>query len=289
MKVYCESDRADRAIARIITAVKTYAPPSIEFVTDESQADVVILYVYGFRRHTKNRIHKIQQTGKKYALVQLCLRSTPNPNTTDWLPLWESAEVVWSYYNLPELCQKDGNTSHFNFYYAPLGVDTQVFHETPSERKFIIVSTGSGSRFSQEYKNEVLSVAHALGKKVFHLGEGDNSEKITYSNGMDDTTLASYYSQSLFVSGLHKIESFELPVLEGLVCGARPICFDRSECHYWFKDLAEFIPEDTRARVAESVRRVFLKDARPVSQAEKKYVKSHFNWKTIVSEFWKKI
>ncbi len=286
MKVFAESDRADFAIHRIVNAVKKYAPSRVEFVKNEDEADLLILYVYGFRRHTKYRIDRLHKKGKKHAIIQLCIRSTPNPNTLSWIPLWEKAEVVWSYYDLRKLCKQDGNKAKFNFYYAPLGVDSEIFKETKYKRKFVIANTGTGSRFSNECKNEVISAARTLGKNIFQLGYGARSD-VAYSNGMDDKMLAIYYSACEFVSGLHRVEGFELPVIEGLLCGARPICFDRPHYRHWFDKLAEFIPEE--GDIVDSVRKVFEKGAKPVTDKEKEYVKTHFDWKKITKGFWQRL
>lgn len=261
-------------------------PKKYELVDGKENADLVVVCAYGHRRHLKYYTERLLAQKKKYAVVQLCLKSTPNPKTEDWISIWDKAELVWSYYDLPKLCKEDKNKAKFNFYYAPLGVDSKTFKETKSRRKFIIANTGTGSRFSDECKNEVISAARTLGKNIFQLGYGPRSD-VAYSNGMDDKMLANYYSHCEFVSGLHRIEGFELPVIEGLLCGARPICFDRPDARHWFGKLAEFIPEDNN--VSESIRKLFVKRAKPVSEKEKKYVRTHFNWKTITKGFWKRL
>lgn len=277
----------DKAISRVVTALRRYIPKKYELVYGEQNADLVVVCAYGHRRSLKYYTEKLLAQKKKYSVIQLCLRSTPNPKTEDWIPIWEKAQLVWSYYDLPKLCKEDKNKARFNFYYGPLGLDSEVFKETPHRRKFIIAGTGTGSRFSDECKNEVISAAKEIGKSVFQLGYGARSGNVAYSNGMEDELLARYYSQCEFVSGLHRIEGFELPVIEGLLCGARPICFDTSHFRHWFGKLAEFIPEDNN--VSESIRKLFVKGAKPVSEKEKKYVKTHFNWKTITKEFWKRL
>lgn len=297
MRVHIEGflPRPDNAISRVLTALKTYMPKKYGLVDGKENADLVVVCAYGHRRHLKYYTEKLLAQKKKYAVVQLCLRSTPNPKTKDWIPIWEKAELVWSYLNLPELCKEDGNKSStdsvldkakFNFYYAPLGVDSKIFKETKSRRKFIIANTGTGSRSSDECKNEVISAARTLGKNTFQLGYGERSD-VAYSNGMDDKMLAYYYSHCEFVSGLRKIEGFELPVIEGLLCGARPICFDRPDSRHWFDKLAEFIPEDDN--ITDNVRKILQKRAKPVTDKEKKYVKSHFNWKKICKGFWRSL
>lgn len=289
MKVHVEGflPRPDNAISRVVTALKKYMPKKHELVDGKENADLVIVCAYGHRRSLKYYTERLLAHKKKYAVVQLCLRSTSNPNTQDWISIWEKAQLVWSYYDLPKLCREDKNKAKFNFYYAPLGVDATVFKETPHWRKFVIAGTGTGSRFSDECKNEVISAAKIVGKNVFQLGFGPRVGNVAYSNGMDDELLATYYSQCEFVSGLRKIEGFELPVIEGLLCGARPICFDTSHFRHWFGKLAQFIPEDNN--VSENIHKLFVKGAKPVSEKEKRYVKTHFDWEKIIKGFWQRL
>jgi len=285
VKVYVENFLPDSAITRIADALKKYLPQEHELVNSKDDADFVVVCAYGHRRSMKYYTERLLKQNKKYAIVQLSVRSTPNPGTQDWLPIWEKAKLVWSYYDLHLLCKEDGTLPNFNFYHAPLGVDSEIFKETKSERNFIIASTGNGRRWNKECKAEIMLAAEKTGKKVFHLGPGENNGTITYSNGMNDGTLATYYSQCEFVSGLRRVEGFELPVIEGLLCGARPICFDRQHYKQWFEGLAEFIPEDEKR--VESIQNIFTKGARPVTEKEKEYVRTHFNWKEITGEFWK--
>ncbi len=286
MKIYVENFLPDSAISRISSAIKKYIPPEHKLVGGNEDADFVIVIAYGHRRYMQRYSQNLLAHGKRYAVIQLSVRSTSNPNTLDWIPIWEKAQFVWSYYDLPELCKEDQVPVNFNFYLAPLGVNSRVFKETKSERDFLIASTGSGRPWNKECKNAILLAAKGLGKKIFQLGPGQDSDTITYSNNMDDATLARYYSRCEFVSGMRRIEGFELPVIEGLLCGARPICFDRPGYRHWFGKFAEFIPED--ANIPENIRKVFMKGAKPVTEAEKEYVKTHFDWEKIMEDFWKK-
>ncbi len=284
MKIYVENFLQDSAIQRISDAIKKYLPKEYVWVDSVEEADFVVVMSYGHRRYIAKFTESLIAQNKKYAVIQLNLKITSNPGPKDWLPIWEKAELVWSYFDLPELCREDGAPVNFNFFYAPLGVENQVFKETKSKRIFLIASTGSGRPWNKECKNEVLLAAKNVGGKVFQMGQGENTDTITYSNGMDDQTLAKYYSQCEFVSGLRRIEGFELPVIEGLLCGARPICFDKPHYRHWFEGLAEFIPEDDKKEL--SLQRLFTKGARPVAEHEKEYVKSHFNWEVILKKFW---
>ncbi|KKR11484.1 MAG: hypothetical protein UT40_C0035G0007 [Candidatus Woesebacteria bacterium GW2011_GWA1_39_21b] len=285
MRIYIENFLPDSAISRITNALKKYTPSNLTVVEESDGADLIVVCAYGHRRTMRDYTNRLISKNKKFAIIQLSIRSTPNPKTEDWLPIWEKAAITWSYYNLPELCQQDGNRSNFKFYWAPLGVDADIFKETKAERGFIIAGTGTGKRWNRECKNEILAAARAVNKPVFQLGSGESSKEIFYSNGMDDVTLTKYYSQCEFVSGLRRIEGFELPVIEGLLCGARPICFDKPHYRKWFNEFAEFIPEDNQR--TDNLIKLFQKGAKPVSESEKAYVKKNFSWKKICSEFWK--
>ena len=289
MKVYIEPTIPDFAILRIRDALEKYVTKEHEIVKSEDEADLILIYAFGQRRRMQHRANHILAKGKKYAVMQLCLRGTPNPNTKDWLPLWQKANLVWSYYDLFELCQQDGTEFGFDFYHSPLGVDPEVFKEVSGEKKFIIANTGNGKPWNKECKNEVMLAAKELGKPIFHIGIGETVEgEIVYSNGMDDRALAEHYSQCDFVSGLRRQEGFELPILEGLLCGARPITFDKPHYRNWFGSLVEYIPED-HGMVTENVAKLLKKDPRPVTEAEKEEVHHKFNWETIITEFWNRL
>jgi hypothetical protein len=285
MKIFVEDFLQNIAIQRISSALNKYPPLGHEIVMNKEDADFVVVIAYGQRRYMEEYTRELLKQNKKYSIIQLSLRGTSNPNTNDWIPIWEKAESVWSYYNLPALCKEDGIPIKFNFYHAPLGVDADVFKETSLPRKFIIANTGSGKAWNKECKNEGILAAN--GKPVFQMGVGENSDTITFSNLVDDYELAKYYSQCQFVSGLRRIEGFELPVIEGLLCGARPIVFDRPHYRDWFDGLAEFIPEDY-PKITDELREVFKKGARPVTDSEKEYVKTHFNWEDLCDKFWQK-
>jgi len=290
MKVYLEFCVQDRAITRIADAIKKYLPLEHELVSTKEEADLVFIASYRNRRYTQKQVDWAINNNKKYAIVQVNLRGaelTKCTNTAIWRPMWERAEVVWSFHDLVKSCQEEQTPVNFNFYYAPLGVESDVFKETKSERKYLILSTGSGRAWNKECKNEILLAVQGLNRKIFQLGTGENTDIITYSNDMDDETLAKYYSQCEFVSGLRRVEGFELPIIEGLLCGARPICFDTPNYRHWFNEIAEFIPEDTH--VSENLRGLFDKGVRPVAETEKEYVKTNFNWEIILQKLWKMI
>lgn len=288
MKVYANAVINDYAMTRISHALKKYIPLSVQLVNSEDEADLVVIYVYGLRRAVRWHTERLLAKGKKYAIVQMVIRGTPNPKTEDWLPIWQKALVVWSYYNLHELCKEDGNVSNFNFYYAPLGVDSNMFSETKSKKKFIIAC--GGYKRSYESIHEIISAARSVNENIFHVGTPIyKGEDISHSDGMPDSELAKRYSECEFVSGLRRHEGFEMLVIEGLLCGARPICYDRPHYRHWFGEFAEFISERNDVVVISELIKLFMDGARDVTEVEKEVVKRRFNWKNIAEGFWRKI
>lgn len=269
MKVY-QDIIEDYAIGRIADAFKRYSPKDVIFVDREEDADFVILYAHGQRRKVWWKASRLIKENKDYAVIQLCLKSTTNPNVTDWLPIWNGAKIVWSYYNLSNACWNNQISYDFNFYHAPLGVDPNIFKDFGMEKTYKIM-TGS-------HRNESLrEITEAL-KKIGKIG-------ITPHN-VSDTKLADIYNKCEYVSGLRKIEGFEMPVIEGLLCGARPICFDRKHYRNYFGTLAEYIPENSE--IIKNLVRILRKKPRPITDEEKELVKKKFSWDSIINGFWKK-
>jgi hypothetical protein len=292
MKVFTEFTEnmvKSPAVDRIVAAIKRYAPKEIKFVDSKNDADLVVLQAYGRKEHLKIEIDRLMGTGKEYAIIQLCIKSTRNPYAADWLPIWKDAKVVWSYYDLPARCKEEGLVPNFKFYHAPLGLD-DAFRNPPlsSKKEYIVASSGLG--FLIESVRECYYAAQAVGGKVFHVGPTVTDKPgIDFSDGMSDTELAKKYAQCEFVSGLRRNEGFEFPVIEGLMCGARPVVFDRPDNHYWFGKLVTYIPETSRDGIVENLAKVLKEGAKPVTKEEIEEAKKRFDWEPIIKGFWKKI
>jgi hypothetical protein len=271
MRVFADNIITNYGIDRIANALKRYAPEDVEFVDRERDADFVIIYAYGQRRKVDKRIKWIGERGQKFAMVQLAVRSTANPNTIDWVPMWTKAKIVWSYYDLYRLCAEDNVGDKFKFYYAPLGVDSKIFYDRGVKRIYKVMVGDSRDE-------SVTECIRAAKGEVSHL-----------EIGVSDEHLALHYSQCWFVSGLRRKEGFEMPVLEGLLCGARPICYDRPHYRDWFGSLVRYVPEGHPEEVVLALQNIFVEPALPVTDKEKAVVKNRFNWETIVKGFWERI
>lgn len=284
VRVYLECESwMSLGIKRVAKALKTFAPKDVVVVEREEEADFTIVHMVG----DGQRKHWLEPK-MPYAVVQYCLRTTEFPNTKDWIPVWEAATAVWSYYDLLAKIVEDQNVTSkgITFYHAPLGADASVFVPSRPTRKTYIIGT-SGFIAETEGVRECHEAARSLERPLFHLGPDLKlGVGVTYVTGVSDILLAELWSQCSFVAGLRRIEGFELPVVEGLLCGSRPIVFDAPHYRQWFSGYAEFIPEVESAEVVEHLRSIMSRPVRAVTAAERADVAKKFDWRTLATGFW---
>src|SRR5258706_5894695 len=205
MKVFLNSMLSERmgsnfAFNRIMAALRKYAPSRIEIVDREDDADLEVLFAHMNRKVVQWLGVRLNKKGKKYAVIQIQLRSTPNAKTWDWVEAWKNAELIWSYYDLPKFCLDDGILwPGKNFYYAPLGVDPDVFKETNSIKNYIVATCAKG--LSRECLGQLLTAAKTTDNVIFHFGKDLDIDPITIYNqdNLTDEQLAFYYSQCHYV------------------------------------------------------------------------------------------
>jgi D-inositol-3-phosphate glycosyltransferase len=302
LKVYVKAPAGlSRAMTRVADALQEHVGPGFVVVDDANDADVVVLHVIGYPE-TVERVEQLTAAGKKYAIMQYCMRSTQEPSTLKWLSLWRGAVAVWSYYHLEAMWKDDiGSTAlqiepqqfGVNFYHAPLGADPSVFKPFPAvPRKpdHAIVTTGYIAETEGVWECE--EATQALGLKMFHLGPNLGFKAhVRHREGINDAILAQVYSQYNFVAGLRRVEGFELPAVEGLFCGARPIMFDAPHYRRWFEGLAEFVPEDSHDQVVSSLVNTFLQDPQTTFVTPENIAEAHrrFDWANLVPGFWQKV
>lgn len=281
MKVYLKPPKvASPSLVRVTNALTRFKPDNVEITDNKKEADLTIIHVIGRQDQVS------EQAVGKYAVIQYALRSTLRPKVHGWLNLWGNAQLVWSYYDLPELCREDKVIADFDFYHSPLGVD-ESFERLNVSKRYIVATTGQS--YLTESVRECIFAARELGLSVFHLGEDVKRENVVCKTGITDYELASVYSQCEFVSGLRRVEGFELPAAEGLVCGARPILFDQPHYRQWYEGLGVFIPEAPRDEVIKSLTDLFKVGPVPISNAEIQEAKRRFNWQSIIKGFWERL
>lgn len=289
MKVYLELPQESRGIGRVRDNLKKYLPDGYTVVLDRKQADLIIFHVIGRHDMVEKQVQKAISRGQKYAMIQYCLRSTMQPSTKEWIDMWAGAECVWSYYDLNQLCDEDGGKMSNNFYHAPLGIDPAFKNFEPKlkPKTNVILATSQG--YLVESARECVLATQGVGGSMVYLGSELGKNGVTCFTGISDKQLARLYGSCFYVSGLRRIEGFELPVVEGLSCGARPIVFDQPHYRKWFGDFAIFIPENDRESTIYSLVDVFSNTYRPVTQNEIDHARSIFDWGSIITNFYKKI
>lgn len=289
MKVYLTPPQSSRGLQRIADALWRYLPDGWFPTPYEDKADVVVIYAIGRRDAVERRCEKILKTGKRYAIIQVCLRSTMTPYTSAWREIWHGASVVWSYYDLNQaIADDDGACGLDNFYHAPLGADASVFYPRDRDGHYSYVIASSGPSRLQESVRECWLAAEQVDRNYLHIGmkHGPFGGRPDYISGVSDDVLAEHYSDCEFVSGLRRTEGFELPAVEGLLCGARPILFSTPDYRHWYEPWGEFIEETYRQGVVDQLVELFKRGARPVTAEEREAAVQRFNWETIVRGFY---
>lgn len=278
-----------KAIQRIAAALKQYVPPDVTIVESPHDADLVVIHVIGRRNQIQTEIDWALERGQRYAMAQYVLRSTQKPNTAEWLGIWQQAALVWSYYDLPALCVEDGGAyTGTNFYHAPLGVHRSTFYDRRKlngTRPFVAMTHGTS--WLCEGVREATIAARDVGRPVWHLGPHvRKADGMLAEHDVTDDKLATRYSECDYVCALRRTEGFELPAAEGLLCGARPVLYDRPHYRHWYGDFAEYIPEGDRPHVVDALRALFRRPIRRVSEVEQMAAAALFHWPTIAEGFW---
>jgi len=274
----------DRAIDRVVRALKRYVPDCVELTSDS--ADLTIIHVVGRKEALERKVSMLG--GREYALIQYSVRSTQKPETDHWIQSWDSAKLVWSYYNLNLYLQEDGHEKHLdNLYHTPLGVDETFKKRYFGEPLYKIMTHGRS--WTTESIRECGWATKNTGNRMLHLGEDVRRPWVDCITNISDVWLSHMYGQCEFVAGLRRTEGFELPAAEGLVCGARPILFDRPHYRKWYSPWGIFIPEKDREETIKSLEELFVQEMPPLSDKEIREAKEFFDWRWIVEGFWRRV
>jgi glycosyltransferase involved in cell wall biosynthesis len=289
MKVFIEpAEKKDRTITKVVNALKKHAPPGVELVSNQNDAEFIVLHINGRLQRTQRKVGRFNKLGVKYAMMQYCLKSTMAKKASDWIDLWQGADLVWSYFDLPAISLDEGvDFSGVNFYRSPLGVDPEIYHPRKVRKDYLIMSCSQN--YLSECAREIIRAAQDLGAPVAHLGPYLKKTNVDYYINISDDKVAELYSQCKYVPGLRRTEGFEMPVPEGLMCGARPIVFDKPHYTDWFGDWAITIPETNRDQIIEDLKVVLKMPYVKVTPEEIEEAKKAFDWKTIVNGFWERL
>ncbi len=280
-----------QAMHRTAAALDKWAPSEVDICFSTLGIDVEVLHIIGFQ-DLVDEVARCKQEGHRYAVMQYCLKSAGAPDPMAWLPLWEGAVAVWSYYDLTQYLIATGEVAAPVggwIYHAPLGVDTDEIHRVPAAQAFTIMTSGYVPE--AEGVLAAMEAAALVDGTVCHLGppQAAYEDHVHQVHGIGDAHLARCYSASQYVSGLRRIEGFEMVAAEGLVCGARPVCFDRDHYRQWYGEWAEYVPEVPDAELVPHLVELFQSQLRPVTPEEIEDATARFNWETLVSGFWAQV
>jgi len=266
-------------INRVIDALlKTY-PMTFNRVQDDKEAEIVIIHATGRKNHITEYAQNLVKEGKEYIVIQYVLGSSRNPDPKDWMPLWNGAKFVWSYYDL-------GNYVS-NFYHAPLGSNFNIFYPENAEKRYTVGTIGNC------YKAECIGENHLavwlVGGRALHIGEKFTSNPIVnYVSNVKDDELRVLYNQCNYFSSLRRKDGFEIPAIESLLCGVRPVMLDTPNYRQWFDGLSEFIPEKSVGETVGNLKRLYKRPPREVTIEEINETKNRFNWDKIMKGFWER-
>lgn len=281
MKVYCESyAHLSRAMWRVSEALKRHAPSNVEFVQIKEEADLEVLHVIG------PDALDYASPSRYTAVIQYC---TNKAEPKMWWPLWERASVVWSYYDLAAFMPRGAN-----FYHSPLGIDPPFLERMGNigPRSIGVVTSGYVSGNGAEAIEDAAQAASLAGLTTTHIGPSGVEVSRPFPKGwrslfaISDAHLAEVYQRARWVSGLRYVEGFELPAIEGLSRGARPIVFDRPDMRQWYEGHAVFVPECSGPPLVDALRWVFSEQPLPVTREERETVVAKFDWGIIAEGFW---
>lgn len=263
MKLYYRATKPymSHAFRRIEEGIKLTLPNGFVLVSKQEEADLCICPIVSIN-DTKN-------IPPNSIIWQLCYL-TAGGDEQNWRYVWNDALLVLSYLDLP-----------YDYYVRmSLGYDSTLFNTNGRSPipKYDVVVTGY---VDENNGGEIISRLCKHFGKVMHIGKNFRLRTSGYLNteNVSDTQLAEIYRSSRFVSGMRLIEGFELPIIEGAACGAKPIALDLECYRHWFEDIAIFVDPE---HIDDDL--VAIPHINWYGNFSEKV--KQFTWDTVMKEFW---
>lgn len=279
--------RLGQVMHRITREYKRHAPTAhVEFVSTPNDADVVVSHIIGHPCVTRTVGYN-----KPFALMQHCFVTASGSGkrqgaAADFEGLWHMALFTSSYLDLAAAgCPRALR--------LPWGADPDVFRiPTPIPPRDILAFTHGYSNADEPIEPMLLAATVDAGGRAAHLGGLCYTPEPRIDRYVDqqDSELAHLYARSKYVSALRYGEGFEVPGVEGLLCGARPVCFDLPVYRHWYGSLADYIPARTRHEpdaVRADLAALFRGPYRAVTAIERRHAIERYSWNTTAREFWR--
>lgn len=274
-----------RAMVRVADALERYAPSNFTFSGSPSAnySDLVVLHAIG--SDAIEAAASCKARGQKYVLIQYCLQ-TSGATVEEWVPCWRDAALVWSYYDLAMMTE---HVADEQFYHSPLGVTTD-FYEDDTPKEPLVITIGYVNGPGAEEIEAVWDAADKAGIQFFHIGPRNVSGASRVPNasqvaeGITEEVLIQLYRRATWVAGLRHVEGFELPALEGYMCGAVPIMFEQPVIRQWYGEAPYYVSEDWRA---DTVTKFLAEKFRyPAVRSSLPEPHTIYLWKSIIRDFY---
>jgi len=282
--------------ARISKNLRKYSPSSIEFVNSYEESDFVILH----HQYLEDLDWYLNNCKKP----MIFLLSELQQNKSYFNDFFSNPllKMTYTFHPLEILgyTNPNQNTRHI---YAPWGFDEEIFNiddvkAVNSKRDNTIICF---SFYDSEHLSEIYDSCRLTGGKMLHTdfrfhqflrqGRVFDEKYHMFKEWISDEELIKWYLSCKFVSGTRSGSGFELPIIEGAVCGAKPICFDSIYYRKWFNEFALFIPEgEYDIDMTNNVTKIFNNSENTkMTVNEIKEVRNKFGWQTIATNFWKEV
>lgn len=260
---------------------KSYAPIKYEFIKDSNVADFQILDI--------TRISdKYYLRCDKYILFFHTFGEWAEEDPSEYYELFKNAMLVYSHIDLAPMYPMIEKNK---FMLGPWGTQPDLWFKKEHLKNDTYQIFCTGEIPSTEGIRECIAACDSLHKKLLHVGYDFNYRNYSYTNrnNLSANEMNEEYNNSKWVSALRRIEGFEKPAIEGLLCGARPICFDTPLYRYWYGDLARYVKEGTEQETYEDILRVMKNEYAPVTKEEMERAIKKFAWFYVAGNFWKRI
>lgn len=271
MRVYYEihPSTLGRVMYRIRDALMARKPTGV--LRARGEADVQVIDVIG------PGALEFLGRGREYVIMQHCW-TTSWRGIDFWKPIWDKARLVVSYHDLP----------YDRYLRIPWGADFEFFRAQERVVKYGVMTTGYDEY--QEAIVEPIAASNRFGWPGVQVGNPLSERRlwVDHRSDVSDDEMRRLYSQSAWVAAMRWGEGFELPAVEGLACGARPICFDTPGYRHWFGDHAVYV-EERREGLVDRIAEAMGSGPRPVSAEERTELEQTFGWNVIAKKFWEAV
>jgi hypothetical protein len=282
-KIFIHDDnRFGRAFFRISKALRDNVDSRIQFTDSPIEADVELIHYVGYGEALES-YRKCKN--KPYICFMHCTGDALEPEITTPVvkSFLQNAVFIYTFHPLDKYI--DG----LNLMIGPWGVDSTLFHPCRAIKpplKYSILSTGYVAE--TEAISEIYQAVKACNGRMAHVGHNFKYGNLyDHYEGVSDERMINLYQNSVFTSGLRRTSGFELPVLEGMCCGSRPIIFDNEYYTKFFSDFAITIPESDTKTVTDALYNIFTGTINYPTDTEIANVASKFDWKVVFGrEFW---